>query len=283
MRADPTRFARRQSAVAIEPGRGLIPIYREAMLSIADLDGVDFWSGHGDGDPFLCRHLAGRLDAKMLGLVSDALGRGGPLDPAGDDCPLHLNLTVAAIGSPAFAAFAAACVQAGATIGAELSLMDACADPDGFETAREILARHRMALVLDGVTHPALLLARIDALRPDLLKLDWTPALAELSASESRALTSALTDIGLGRVVLHRAETEAALRWGRSHGIRRFQGRHVDAMLAAPRLAACAHAAGCTFRQCIERAAAGSAAGRTGCGDPTRLDDRRRVAAALAA
>lgn len=271
---------RRQTAVSIEPGHGLTPLYREATLSVAGLDEWGFWTGDGGGDPFLGRYLAGRLDARMLAMAAEALGRGGPLDAVADGCPLHLNLSAATVGSPAFAAFAAACVGAGATIGVELSLLEACADPDGVEAARDILARHGFALVLDGVTHMAMLTARIGALRPDILKLDWTP---ELAGIEARGLDAALRDVGLDRVVLHRAETEAALRWGRAHGIRRFQGRHVDAMLAATRLAACAHAPACTLRQCVDRAGSGTLAGRAGCGDPVRLNDASHDAATLAA
>jgi hypothetical protein len=57
-------------------------------------------------------------------------------------------------------------------------------------------------------------------------------------------------------VVLHHAETEAALRWGMAQGLRRFQGRHVDAILAAGRILACPQATGCTVRQCMDRGAA---------------------------
>ena len=71
--------------------------------------------------------------------------------------------------------------------------------------------------------------------------------------------------IGTDKVVLHHAETEAALRWGLAHGIRRFQGRHVDAMLGASRIVSCGQAEACTLRQCIERAGAAGRVGRAGC------------------
>lgn len=43
-------------------------------------------------------------------------------------------------------------------------------------------------------------------------------------------------------------------------------------MLAAARLVACPQAAGCTLRQCMERAAAVGFGGRTGCGNHALLD-----------
>jgi hypothetical protein len=62
------------------------------------------------------------------------------------------------------------------------------------------------------------------------------------------------------------------LSWGLAHGIRRFQGRHADAMLAAGRIGACANGGGCSLRQCSERASATGAGGRAGCSNPALLD-----------
>ena len=72
--------------------------------------------------------------------------------------------------------------------------------------------------------------------------------------------------------MLARADTEAALRWGMANGIRRFQGRHADAMLAAARIVDCAYASGCTLPQCIARAAAADPEGRRSCRNPGLLD-----------
>ncbi len=74
------------------------------------------------------------------------------------------------------------------------------------------------------------------------------------------------------RIVLHRAETEAAVTWGQAQGISRFQGRHVDAMLGAGRILHCPLSRGCTLRQCIERGAAIADVGRSGCGNTALLD-----------
>ncbi len=62
------------------------------------------------------------------------------------------------------------------------------------------------------------------------------------------------------------------MRWGLAHGIRRFQGRHVDAMLAVGRIEACPHAAACTLRQCMDREGAATLAGRAGCRNAALLD-----------
>jgi len=261
---------------------GLLPIYREVTFSIAALQARITNAGQVSTDPFLFRHLATRLDQRMLEVLAAAVGRGGPLDVAappesrgmaGRRPPaLHLNLTVPGILSPAFTRFAASCHLMAAPAGIEVSLIEAAADPAGFARARARVAEAGLTLVLDGVSHLALLIARPGRWRPDLLKLDWQPRLADLPAAEAKLVAQSLAEIGPERIILHRAETEAAMRWGMARGIRRFQGRHVDAMLGASRIVACGHAAGCTLRQCIERAAATGAAGRSGCGNRSLLD-----------
>jgi hypothetical protein len=138
----------------------------------------------------------------------------------------------------------------------EVALVEACGDAAAFGHARGVLADAGLPLVLDGVSYLALLLAQPDALCPDLLKLDWSPVLPDLRSEERQQVAAALARIGPDRVVLHHADTEAALCWGMAQGLRRFQGRHVDAILAAGRILACPLAAGCTVRHCMERAAA---------------------------
>ena len=154
----------------------------------------------------------------------------------------------------------------------EVSLVDAVADSTAFGRARAVLAAYGVSFVLDSVSHLALLMTKPGLFDAALIKLDWSPRLADLPEAEQAAIDRALREIGIGRVVLHRAETEAALRWGLTHGVRRFQGRHVDAMLGAARIISCAFANGCALRQCIERDGAANALGRAGCQNTDLLD-----------
>jgi hypothetical protein len=281
----------RQTAIAFGPDKAqrdggslLRPIFREVSFSIAALEArlAGVKRGHiGDvaADPFLFRHLAGRLDERMLQELCQERrpnGGGGLLDtlipnageapgPASRSPPLHLNVTVPAILSEVFARLAITCTRHGVRVGVEISLLEAMIDRAAFERARQVLADHGMDLVLDGVSHVAMLIARPWALHPDLLKLDWSPRLLDLPEQDAAVLEAAIAQTDPTRVVLHRAETEAALRWGVARGIRRFQGRHVDAMLGASRIVACAHAGDCSLRQCVERAASVGTVGRIGC------------------
>ncbi len=249
------------------------PLFQELSFSIALVEARLDAAGEIGRDPFLLRHLAGRLDARMLATLSRQGGRGGPLDPGdGAKLPLHLNMTLRGLLSDAFVAVVALCRDAGRTLAAEITLMEVGADPAGFARTRTRAAELGVALVLDGVSHQALLLACPWKLRVDQLKLDWSPRLAELPVPEQTALAEALRQIDPASIVLHRAETETAIRWGVSHGIRRFQGRHIDAMLAAGRIISCPISSACSLRQCTERATATGGAGRSACGNLALLD-----------
>ncbi len=243
--------------IAIRLDGGMRPVFREVAFSTAALQARIAVMGPAQGDPFLLHHLAARLDERMLGSMAERLPPG--------DLPLHVNLTVTGVLSDAFLPFARAIEQAGVEAAVGLSLLDAGADPAAFHVASARLRGHGFAVAINGMGHAALLLARPQAAGADVVKLDWSARIPACSKRDAAALAEALDRIGPDRVVLQRSETEAAVAWGMAHGIRRFSGRHVDAMLAAARLAACRFAADCTLRQCVERASATGPAGRVGC------------------
>jgi hypothetical protein len=262
----------RQTAVLLRPGRAIpvLPLFREVSISTAVLE-ARIAGGAATSDPFLFSHLAARLDHRMLGALLQDVPGGGLLSLGLGAAALHVNLTLAGILSPEFARFASACPQAfaaGLRIGVEVPFVEAFADTKSFILARERLRLAGLQMVLDGVSHQVLQVTAPAALEPSLVKLNWSPAMTD-AGSELRA---AVARLGPDRIVLHRAETEAAIAWGMSHGIMRFQGRCVDAMLASARLRACSSGKSCTLRQCTERASATGPAGRAGCSNLPLLD-----------
>jgi len=279
-----TGLVQRQIGVVVTSSRGrplaaMQPLYSEVTFPIAALEARLAAGGTAEADPYLFCHLAVRLDARMLALLRREIGTGSPLDAAAPRAfrsrpapALHVNLTLPGIVSPGFAQFAAAAHAAAASVGIEVALVEACADPTLFARAGRVVREAGMTLVLDGVSHLSLLLSCPATLQPDVMKLDWSPRLLDLRAEERNLIAATLEQQGPDAVVLHHADTEAALRWGLAEGIHRFQGRHVDAMLAAGRMLACPSADGCTLRQCSERAAATEAAGRSLCRNTRLLD-----------
>ena len=281
--ADLTNFLRRQTAglILASGAVSVVPLYRQVAFNLGVLEARIAALGQAHADPFLFRHLASRLDLRVLTGLRDDLRDHGPLTrfTAGPALPLHLNLTVPGILSPEFAAFASMCRLVGAEVGVEVSLIEACGDPAGFARARDRLRLAGLRLVLDGVSHHALLLTLPAALVPDLVKLDWSGHIPETG----QAVPVAIRRIGAERVVLSGADTPAAVSWGLAHGIRRFEGSYVDMLLAAERMRVCFWARKCRVRQCQERASATGPGGRAGCANPSLLDQGIRAAVGISA
>lgn len=270
-------FLTRQTAVRLEPRprqpATLRPLFHTIGVSLPGLAGAIEEAGTLAADPALAPLLAAHLDAGLLRLLADAVGRGGALDGARPGLPpLHLTLTLPAALSPGFAALAQACRAAGARLDIAVRLVEAVADPAGLRILRDVAAEHGCRLALTGMPVLALTFSRPWGFGVDRLLLDWSPSLLHLPAEERAGLREAFAACDPARVVLLGADDEAALRWGGAHGIRCFQGRHVAAMLAASRMLGCTSVAGCTFAQCAARAAAVSMAGRALCRRPDLLD-----------
>ncbi len=265
-------LAHRRVAVLLRPSdpRPITPAFREITTSAAAL------TAHAaayaeDADPFLHSQVAARLDQRLLATMLEDGPAAHLLTTHLPDAALHLNLTPPGILSDEFAGVAAACqdlIDGGLRLAIEIPFVEMFTNPHAFLLARERLRLARMHFVLDGLDHHALALSMLSTLQPHWIKLAWSP----LMAATSLGLRDAIDRVGADRLVLTEAHTEAAIGWGIGHGIACFQGRYVDMMLAAERLDACPHAAGCTLRQCSDRASATTPAGRLGCANPALLD-----------
>ena len=269
---------RRQTAIRLEPQvsggapRGRMrPLFREVSVSMAALDRRVTAVRQARTDPFLLRTLATELDElvleEMLGELPEAAG----LRPAGgiaDAVKLHLNLSVAGILSETFTRFA----QSGSAVAIEVQMIEVCADPAAFAAARARIADAGFALVLDGISHLALGLVSPAALHPDMVKLEWSPRLAQAPSQESGRIGEALAALHPDRVILDRADSEQALRWGLARGLRNFQGAYPDVLQATQRLGSCAAGRHCTLWQCESRAAAVDRPTRAECGNHLMLD-----------
>jgi hypothetical protein len=255
-------LVRRQTAVRID-GRRVTQLFQELSISVPALEARIGMRVPASADPYLFRYLSGQLDQGML----EPLARADLSEIAA----LNINLPLASASSLGFAALQFAAKRAGMRLGIELAFVEVVADMRRFTAIRDRLQAEGCRVVLDGIDHHTLLHCDPAALQPDLVKLEWSALMPTQPARDGRRLRAALERIGIDRIVLCRAETEAAMVWGMAHGISRFQGRHVDAMLAAERISTCQYSSGCSLRQCIGRAAATDAAGQDGCHDTALL------------
>jgi hypothetical protein len=268
-----------QTAIQLLPGANLpisarlAPLFRELTFSLTNLTRTPE-AVESLGDPYLFRYFATRMDARMLAHLHEDLEHGGKLTRGAlrQNLPLHLNLTLEGIVSPDFARLVESARRVGARFGVEVSLMEATAEDGMMAYARRLLDMAGFSLVVDGLDYVGLTMTHPGGLNPAYIKLAWSPRLAEAAPPARAAMEAAIKRIGPERLILHQAESEAALVWGQAHGISRYQGFFLDAVQGAARISGCHSARACTLRQCVTRAATLNPAQRVGCGNPGLLD-----------
>ena len=272
----------RQTGVLVTSGGSerLLPVFREIRFSMPALEARAASLGHVTADPFLFRHLIAKLDPAMLAATTADLATTRPLlaGVRGGPLALHMNMSVETVLSPGFAALVEAAEATHTQVAIEIAQLEAFADTGAFLRARARVAEAGFALVLDDVSHHSLLVTKPVQLGYDWLKLEWSRQIMQ----GGTGLQQALERLDVANVILLKADTEEAVRWGLTRGIRRFQGRHTDAILAAGRLATCPSAGLCTLRRCIEREGGATPAARVGCNNHALLDTSVRDAEPVA-
>jgi hypothetical protein len=222
-RADLSNLLRRQAVCAVTGDEPPKPIFREVYVSIADLRDAVMPAYDIASDPWLFRHLTQILDKRVLAQLR-----------RNDDSALthsySLNLNVSTLLSPDFLAFDAN-LRTGArgSIIIEIEKVDIFADIGAYIFAREFARERGYRLCLDGVTAMTLPFIDRERLGLDLVKLFWSPDMADRpDGDRARELQAALERTGRSRVVLARCDGPEAVAFGQSVGIRLFQGRHLD-------------------------------------------------------
>jgi len=228
VRADLSNLLRRQAICTIASGKSPQPLFREVYVSIADLRDAIMPRRDIASDRWLFQYLTQTLDKRVLALLRKA-----------DDTDLShsysLNLNVTTLLSPEFLAFDAS-LRSGArgSIVIEVEKVEIFADLGAYLFARDFVRERGYRLCLDGMTR--LTLPYIDRARLglDLVKLFWSPDMADRGETEkSREFIASLDRVGKSRIILARCDTDQAIEFGLKAGVKLFQGRIIDKMLAA--------------------------------------------------
>ena len=227
-RADLTNVMRRQPICEIVPDGAPEPIFRELYVSIPDLQKLISPGINLTADRWLFQRLTATLDRRMLALI-----------PRYSDSSIasrfSLNLNLGTVLSREFLAFDAA-LQAVArgTVVIEMPSIDMLADPGAFLFARDFLRERGYRVCLDGLSHLAARLFDGEGLGVDYVKIVWSPDLGDARTGQRfHVLRETVRRIGDNRVILCRCDAEEAVELGHSFGISLFQGRRIDALLAA--------------------------------------------------
>lgn len=230
-KADLSNVMRNQPVCAIVAGAPIQPVFHEIYVSIPDLEqqavpGVALASNR-----WLFQYLTQTLDRRVLAHLTR--------DVSGMERAFSLNLNVASVLSPDFQKFDHA-LSSGlrGRLVIELQIHDVFADFGAFHFARDYVRDRGYRLCIDGVTHLTLPFVNREKLGVDLVKLLWSPDLAEAAegrlglAAELKELVSAA---GQARMILCRCDNAQAVDFGRLLGIHMFQGRQIDRALASQR------------------------------------------------
>lgn len=227
-RADLTNLLRRQSICAITPGETPKPLFREIYVSIADLRQAIMPKRDIASDRWLFQYLTQTLDKRVLVALRKS-----------DDSALahsfSLNLNISTLLSPEFQAFDQN-LKPGArgSIVVEIEKVDIFADIGAYLFARDFIRERGYRLCLDAMTRLTLPFLDRAGLALDLVKLFWSPDMAESAEGErQREFLAAIDRVGKSRIILARCDTAEAVAFGHAAGIKLFQGRFIEKTLAA--------------------------------------------------
>ncbi|HLN22736.1 MAG TPA: hypothetical protein VK558_01995 [Patescibacteria group bacterium] len=258
---DVSGMIRRQAAIVID-GTSAEVLFQEFYIAMAELQKALAADMNLLGNRWLFQHLSQTLDLRVLSALQDMALRKRPN-------MFSLNLNIASVLSKQFDDFEKS-ESTRSALSVEFQVLDVLADSRGYYAARERLREVGHQVVLDGLNELTLQFMDVTQFDADLYKVTWSPEMGEGEHGDITA--AAMAPLGMEKILLARCDSESAIQWGLNQGIQRFQGRYVDAMLAAYTMAGCNKSSACTLGQCIARHGVVAGPMRSECGNNDMLD-----------
>lgn len=109
----------------------------------------------------------------------------------------------------------------------EFHILDVLADSGAYYTIRDKMQESGHKVIIEGLDILTTQCIEIAQFGADYYKLGWNP---EIRESEIAAIVAAIDP---EQLILEGCESETAIQWGLEHGISRFQGTYVAALLSA--------------------------------------------------
>jgi hypothetical protein len=224
---------RSQRALLIRSATDIRLLYTEIAVSTGALQrtlapGLDLRAR-----PSLFRCLGDKLDKAMLA----ALTNPAVASPVVSAEAFSLGLGLTTLAAPEFAAFAAALA---ASSGDEppralirIRLDDVLVDFDAFAAARDQLHGQGFRVVLDNLTPMTLDLLDPAGFGADFVKVRFPAGTHDDDAAPVEQLSEAVRRIGRERLIFADIDNEAMVMEALRLGVRRFQGRFIDELVAA--------------------------------------------------
>jgi hypothetical protein len=259
---DVSGLIRRQAAMVIAKETQAVVLFQEFFVAMAELQKALAPDINLMGNRWLFQHLSQTLDLRVLGALDGMKLRAQPN-------VYSLNLNISTISNRAFEQFETH-VKGQAGISVEMQVLDILGDSRGFYAARQTMRERGHMVTIDGLNELTMQFLDITQFDADLYKVTWSPDMTE--GEHALTMSKTVATIGGDKILLARCDSEAAIGWGLNRGIKRFQGRYIDTMLAAYTMQSCDKASACTLAQCTNRHAVITGPLRGECGNNDMLD-----------
>jgi hypothetical protein len=218
---------RQQPAIDVMPGSGRKILFVEHYVAMGELaarvaPGMDIMA-----NPWLFHYVTDILDRRVLAVI-------GRMDFSDQMDAISLNLHVGTVMSSEFQIFNDQIRPHADKIIVEVQMIDVISDMGAFNYAKKWLRDQGYRILIDGLYPLTLQYFDPGILEPDLIKIAWSPDLAEdTGAMQYEELRDMISYVGSDKIVLARVESEEAIGWGLKLGIHRFQGYFVDKLADA--------------------------------------------------
>jgi EAL domain-containing protein (putative c-di-GMP-specific phosphodiesterase class I) len=197
-------------------------LFQEQYVSIAALQRRLAPGFNLVSNPWLFQHLTETIDKRVMAVLARA-------GLTANSTHISLNLNVKSVLSKDFQRFDDALTEQAGKIVVELQQIDVFSDIENYTLARNWLRDRGYRVLLDGLNPLALQYFDPGLLDADYYKVSWGTEFIESETTEIHEETGALVEkVGRERFILGRTDSETAMAWALTLGIRRFQGFFID-------------------------------------------------------
>ncbi len=216
-----------QTAVVVHPGGRGDVLFKEQFVAMAALQKRVAPKVNLFGSNWLFQFLTETIDRRVLGVVARQ-------DFEFMTDPISLNLNISTVLGREFQHFHQKAGGFSSRIVIELQLIDVFSDMTAYADARDMMQENGYRVLIDGLNPLSLQFFDPALLESNLIKVNWGPEFKnEDSQARLEDMSQVVKNVGKDNVILGRVDSEDAVVWALSLGIRRFQGFYIDTIVDA--------------------------------------------------
>ena len=256
-------IVKRQSVLSLDSQGKFYTKMQEFFVAVKDLE--QFYPSDIDftADRWLFQYLTQVLDKKTLSAFKSAEIKNWPQG-------ISVNLNLSSLNSKEFQDFSNNFIKPDQEVIVEVQMMEVLNNLNLYNESKEQLHEKGYKVLLDSLNPTSLSMLNLETLAPDMIKIFWEPLLEYNKDDEN--VKSAIKLLSAENVILAKCDTEAALKWGLSYGIKSYQGPFMDEIEIGLLRKECAYKENCSVQNCIKRHRLLQGSQRNDCFDLTKLE-----------